>query len=390
MAIPPSAFLGVPHGPLNTYVRSLCTYQRRAGRGHSVTLPDVPDFVLEAESPSQSAGRWDGRHVRVGSVVQADASIAELTGAIDGMLGPELTVKEKGRDSMGVTGLAMGTQDLEEQVDGQEGSEWEWESDEYDDDETDVSSECSPECARGPQRPHHEDRSADANGCPDLKEPIKTANAQETPVDEQKKLESKQPALEPQKSALYARAYAACIFEDLTGNTVRKTVAGDPQSVKTYGWEMVSSEQVGNPHLAIAFDESAKAGVKDHVSLVYLGAPQSEFEMLMKRMLNDGSLEGVKGWTSRNPHEALALGEWECHNPRPASAIDADRNAAHSSQECTCKEKTKRVLVCAVRKGEDQVLPLRNETFVWRPKSVEQIKAYAEFARDVVASGVGI
>jgi hypothetical protein len=96
-----------------------------------------------------------------------------------------------------------------------------------------------------------------------------------------------------------------------------------------------------------------------------------------------------------DPHSNLAPTVKPSH---PKVSIATSWQPIHDPQACTCPTKIKRVLVCAVIVsseaskivGEDimvsepgYIMPLRIETFGWRPETVAEVRKYAEMARRV-------
>jgi hypothetical protein len=188
---------------------------------------------------------------------------------------------------------------------------------------------------------------------------------------------------ELQKSDLMARKYCALMLEDSIGNMVRRTEKGDPLSVKTYGWRLVSSKQVANPHLVIPFSEIKKQSNINECTLVYIGIGDDGVDAIFKGA-NKGMTNQFSEASSPHPQEALGYSAWRCDE----SKITADA-VIHDARICVCKDKTKQVLVCATARdgqGTEMIVPVRVETFVWRPEGIEEVNAYAEFASQVVCS----
>jgi hypothetical protein len=201
------------------------------------------------------------------------------------------------------------------------------------------------------------------------------------------------PALEgkSQRAELLARKYGALILEDTCiGNSVQRTPKGDPLSAKTYGWRLVGAKQVVNPLRIIPFAETLnikqdggegeKADEDSNTKLIYIGVGgYDDLEKILQDM-STGPSDKLREASSENPHVALAYStysSWRCKK---------SKSAIHDPLDCVCENKTKKMIVCATATDQSDdaaVVPLRVETFVWRPQDVDELQAYADFAKDV-------
>jgi hypothetical protein len=177
-----------------------------------------------------------------------------------------------------------------------------------------------------------------------------------------------------QKASLYAMRFASCIMEDEIPYILKRTDIGDPASVKTYGWRLIHSEPVLNPQLAIPFTErkwTLEYNGKDaETNLIYMAFPSVNVD------INTLITEVLKGservqW-SRHLHKALIYSSWNCAH-------------GHEAKSCMDADKYKRVLVCAALPDQSgKMLPLRVDTFVYKPEGIGEVRAYAEFARSCI------
>lgn len=315
-------FLGIPHAQVNAYIQKLNFYQIRAMRGHNITIPELPAFLLNKSHRSQA------------------------------FQGPSTSRNDRFR-------------------------------------------ERAPDRWNGHK--HVPTRASKAtietiDSCYSAgNEPVRDSGAERRiNVDG------------GQRAAMYARTYASCIMASEVGNTIQKSHRGDPNSVKTYGWRMVLSEQVLNPIVGVEFTERKwmlerqRGGARVETQIIYVAVPDigSDLKLLEKvrKCFNEVRSEF-------HAHRALGWSTWRCDNRARRVGTDAalaalegveDKvNEHHDARNCTCKNKTKRLLVCAVLPQEVGttkvvVLPLRFETFAWMPETLEELLAYADFARKVV------
>jgi hypothetical protein len=355
-------FLGVPHKQLNAYIKRLVEFNQRAGRAvrcYGVPVPPVPKFeVIGGHGKKKGEGEpFEG--------TEAGWSVGYYDGRSERRL---QRVEEEGEE---------GTED-EINADEEEAGYTGWLLRQWDDIMEPASSSEDTKGKKQEQDVHQDE---------ERKRQTRHTDRQQPPV---------------QQSTMLARQYAADMISGFVGNTVKKTRVGDVNSVKTFGWRMIKSEQVINPHRLQAFvdiDESIMdLDETVVVRLVYLplikGTETTGFRDSgnagMRMRLKETLDRARKG--SFNPHEALAHGEWIC----PRSLLKKD----HDVRGCVCRDKVKRVGVCAMlcvayggrveggleRAERGTMLPLRLETYAWIPGSAEEIRAYAEFAREAVGS----
>jgi hypothetical protein len=186
---------------------------------------------------------------------------------------------------------------------------------------------------------------------------------------------------EPQQSELAARGYSALILEDALGATAWRTEKGDPMSVKTYGWRLVRSTLVANPHLIIPVSKSIKRSIIRKSDILYIGISDGGVEEMIAKA-NLRVPHQVSQAAHHHPQKALAYSVWQCDKP-----YIHIYGQTHDPRVCICKVKTKQLLVCATAvedNGGIIVVPVRVDSFLWQPDCVNELKAYAEFARQMV------
>ncbi|KAF2648947.1 hypothetical protein K491DRAFT_735918 [Lophiostoma macrostomum CBS 122681] len=403
MDIPIDLFLGVPHKQLNAYIERLVEFQRRAARAvrwFGVPVPGVPEFELEdvgRKGESESDG-GEYRETELGNGQRGGSG----SGSHDDGRGRERG--KGGLDRVDEEG-EMGTDD------GQEARNVEPVLKRWDD-----IAQPAPSLSNDNDDAESKAQQHDTH----------THDSDQTNTDPKPTILPLPQAPQVQNATMLSRHYAASIISGFIGPTTQKTYLGDVTSVKTFGWRMIKSEQMLNPRRAQAFADIDDAAVSQEkgeavvVRLVYVPMGKgaiTEFregskagaEMRLRLggedidtdmdtdidMLGDGVGVSVRPrkW-SFNAHEALAYSAWVC----PLSLLRKD----HDGERCVCRDKVKRVGVCAMlcvayggrieggleRVDRGSVLPLRLETFAWIPGSVEEVRAYAVFAREAVGAWV--
>jgi hypothetical protein len=169
-----------------------------------------------------------------------------------------------------------------------------------------------------------------------------------------------------QKAELLAREYEMCMTDNVIA-VQKESKAG----YEKYGWRLVRSESVLNPHI-----DASQASGSD---ILYIGVGSSA-QQTLHNVMNGVSMVSR---SSRDPQKALAFSRWRCVKDGEDLGLK-HAPSRHVAKLCLCAGKSKKVLVCAVRTDGMGVVPLRIETVVWRPGSVGEVRAYAEYVLKLV------
>lgn len=229
-----------------------------------------------------------------------------------------------------------------------------------------------------------------------------------------------------QPATLHARSY----LDDFLADSLGPTIPILPNhEVLECGWRLLFCEPVFNTQRFIEF--KAELGSRS-VQIVYLGDGETADRDWDVNLVQIGGfvLGQEDGFRfSGGLLRALGWARWRCSKASPSvpsshallpslDPFDTDSDPSpttlsapsepmpppqppHDPQTCTCLTKIKRVLVYAVilckttsHAGEDilvrvpsHILPLRIETFGWRPQREVEVIKYAELARGAAESG---
>ena len=196
-----------------------------------------------------------------------------------------------------------------------------------------------------------------------------------------------------QPTTLRARDYLDTMLAATLGPTIPLLPYNEARG---QGWRVLSCTNVINN---LRYSRFTSELGKSAVQIVFLGRRQlaastNNLNVLTGEGFTAGQEMGGYRF-SRGLIKPLAYSRWDC------STVALPPRPHHDARKCFCPTKTKSVLVCAIVRGamtrnvgDDMivqegryVLPLRIETFGWRPQFVEEVARYAEYARSIIGGG---